>query len=80
MRKIVALICLSFGIMFTFTNISIQANSSIYIETTSNTSVFDNRMGSLVKIGELVKGQQFTVVKDYGGNWCKFLGGVITAI
>ena len=75
MRKVVALICLSLGIIFTFTNISIQANSSIYIETTSNTPVFDNRTGSLVKVGELVKGQQFTVVKDYGVNWWQISWG-----
>ena len=69
MRKVLALICLSLGIMFTFTNMPIQANSSIYIETTSDTPVFDNRTGSLVKVGGFVSGQQFTVVKDYGVNW-----------
>ncbi len=69
MRKILALMCLSLGLMFTFTKIPIQANSSIHIEVTSNIPIFDNRTGSLVKVGELVRGQQFTVVKDYGANW-----------
>lgn len=75
MRKILALMCLSLGLMFTFTNIPIQANSSIHIEVTSNTPVFDNRTGSLVKVGELVSGQQFTVVKDYGANWWQIYWG-----
>ena len=69
MRKVLVLMCLSLGLMFVFTNITIQANSPIHIEITSNTPVFDNRTGSLVKVGELVSGQQFTVVKDYGVNW-----------
>ena len=75
MRKILALMCLSLGLMFTFTKIPIQANSSIHIEVTSNTPVFDNRTGSLVKVGELVRGQQFTVVKDYGANWWQIYWG-----
>ena len=51
MKKILVLMCLSLGLMFTFTKIPIQANSSIHIEVTSNTPVFDNRTGSLVKVG-----------------------------
>ena len=69
MRKVLALMCLSLSLMFIFTNRPIQANSSIHIEVTSNAVVYDNRTGSLVKVGQLVSGQQFTVVKDYGVNW-----------
>jgi len=75
MRKVLVLMCLSLGLMFTFKNTPIQANSTIHIEITSNTSVFDNRTGSLVKVGELVSGQQFTVVKDYGANWWQIYFG-----
>ena len=75
MRKVLVLMCLSLGLMFTFKNTPIQANSTIHIEITSNTSVFDNRTGSLVKVGELVSGQQFTVVKDYGVNWWQIYFG-----
>ena len=75
MRKVLALMCLSLSLMFIFTNRPIQANSSIHIEVTSNTAVFDNRTGSLVKVGELVSGQQFTVVKDYGVNWWQIYWG-----
>lgn len=75
MRKVFVLMCLSLGLMFAFTNIKIQANSPIYIEITSKTTVFDNRTGSLVKVGELEGGQQFTVVKDYGANWWQIYWG-----
>ena len=75
MRKLFVLMCLSCCLMFAFTNIKIQANSPIYIETTSKTTVFDNRTGSLVKVGELEGGQQFTVVKDYGANWWQIYWG-----
>ena len=75
MRKIVVLMCLSLCFMFAFTHIKIQANSSIHIEVTSNTPVFDNRTGSLVKVGGLVSGQQFTVVKNYSVNWWQIYWG-----
>ena len=75
MRKVFILMCLSVCLMFIFTNIKIQANSPIYIEITSKTTVFDNRTGSLVKVGELEGGQQFAVVKDYGANWWQIYWG-----
>ena len=75
MRKVFVLMCLSCCLMFAFINIKVQANSPIYIEITSKTTVFDNRTGSLVKVGELEGGQQFTVVKDYGANWWQIYWG-----
>ena len=75
MKKVLVLVCLSLSLIFAFANIRVQATSPIYIETTSNTPVFDNRTGSLVKVGELVSGQQFTVVKDYGVNWWQIYWG-----
>lgn len=75
MKKILVLMCLSLCLMFVYMTMPIQAKSPIYIEITSNTAVFDNRTGSLVKVGELVSGQQFTVVKDYGVNWWQIYWG-----
>ncbi|WP_229733703.1 heparinase II/III domain-containing protein [Compostibacillus humi] len=42
--------------------------SDKYFRADSNTSVYDNRSGSLKKVGELVKGQVYLRVSDYG-NW-----------
>lgn len=69
MKRIVFLVCLSLCFVLALTKTPIRAQQQIYIEVTANTPVFDNRTGSLVKVGELVSGQQFTVVKDYGVNW-----------
>lgn len=75
MKKIFVFMCVSFCLMFVFANAHVRASSSIYIEVTSKTTVFDNRTGSLVKVGELEGGQQFTVVKDYGANWWQIYWG-----
>ncbi|GAA0305810.1 hypothetical protein GCM10008924_24250 [Gracilibacillus halotolerans] len=45
-----------------------NSNAKYFEVVEDNLAVFDNRSGSLVKIGELTRGQTYPIVSDYG-NW-----------
>lgn len=40
-----------------------------YFQANSNLDVYDNRTGSLIKVGELTGNQVYKRVSDYGANW-----------
>lgn len=40
-----------------------------YFTTLQDMPIYDNRTGSLVKVGTLEKGQSYPRVRDYGANW-----------
>src|SRR5690606_33584030 len=51
--------------------------SDKYFKANENLPVYDNRTGKLVKVGELVKGQVYPRVSDYG-NWHRIQFGNIS--
>src|SRR5699024_3001866 len=48
-----------------------------YFTANTNAEIYDNRTGSLVKIGELKKGQSYQRIGDYGSDWHKIQFGNI---
>lgn len=44
-------------------------DGSIITVTSSSAAVYDNRTGSLVKMGELLQGETYRVIQQYGENW-----------
>ena len=40
-----------------------------YFRAIKNTAVYDNRSGSLKKVGEVLKGQAYSINRDYGNWW-----------
>lgn len=51
-------------------------SSDKYFRAIRDTSVYDNRTGSLVKVGELKKGQAYPIVSNYGNWWRVQFGNI----
>lgn len=49
--------------------LQLPANENYFKVERDNLEVYDNRSGSLVKVGELSKGQVYPRVSSYGANW-----------
>lgn len=45
------------------------------IKATEDVPVYDNRTGSLVEVGSLMKGETYTIESDYGPNWWQIRWG-----
>ena len=53
-----------------------QSSASYFQAVEDNLSVYDNRTGELVKVGELIKGETYPIRRDYG-NWHEITYGEI---
>ncbi|WP_102026480.1 alginate lyase family protein [Salirhabdus sp. Marseille-P4669] len=57
--------------------VNFKTSDKYFKVSTDNLPVYDNRSGSLVKVGELTKGQVYPRISDYGPNWHKIQFGNI---
>ncbi|WP_102026481.1 SH3 domain-containing protein [Salirhabdus sp. Marseille-P4669] len=57
--------------------VNFKTSDKYFKVSTANLPVYDNRSGSLVKVGELKKGQVYPRISDYGPNWHKIQFGNI---